>query len=263
MISLNLTWLLIHIENFLLVLMRVSILMFFLPPLNSRFIPVQLKVYTVLVLSLILTPVVERFLPPFPASLWEAAQMLISEFVLGLTLFLVVHFLFAGIEMAGQLVGMQMGFGMVTMIDPQAEGQSSLLSGFLYLTAVVLFFVVNGHHLLLRVLVQSFHLVPMDTRFPNPAPLPQTIITMGAQMFVVAIKLLAPVLVALFLIQVALGLVAKTVPQIHILIFSFPLTIGLGLLFLAATLTLLSPYLAGQFHELGLNLDRILRVMQG
>lgn len=259
----SVAWLLVHFESFLLVLLRVSVLLLFLPLWDSQMIPVQIKVYSVLVISLMLTPVVLGALPPFPSSIWEGGRVLITEFLLGLTLSLTVRFLFAGIRMAGQLVGVQMGFGMVTLIDPQSEGQGSLLSGFMYLAALVLFLVVNGHHLLLRALVKSFLLVPVGFHSPNFASLPQTIIGLGGQMFIMAVKLLAPIMVVLFLIQVALGLVAKTVPQVQVLFVSFPLTIGLGLLFLAALLPLLTPYLVGHFQGLELVLDRVLRTLHG
>ncbi|MDD3579432.1 MAG: flagellar biosynthetic protein FliR [Desulfobacca sp.] len=256
-------WLLANFQSFVLVLMRVSVFLFFLPIWNSRMIPTTIKVGTILVISLLLTPVVQGYLPSFPASIWAGGGILFTELMLGLTFSLIVSFVFEGIKMAGGLVGIQMGFGMVTLIDPQAGGQTPLLADFLYLAALVLFLIINGHHLILRALVDSFVQIPMGAQLDGFLKLPQAIIHLGSQMFVLAVKLLAPIMVALFLIQVALGLVAKTVPQVQILFISFPLTIGLGLLFLSITLPLLTPYLVSQFQGLGSILNRVMVTING
>ncbi len=252
-----------HLEAFLLVFLRVSVLVPFFPLWDSRMIPAQIKVFALLVLALVLTPVVQPYLPGFPRNLGEWGLLLFKEFFLGLVVFLCIRFLFAGVQLAGELVGIQMGFGFVTIVDPQSDGQASLFSGLLYWLAVLLFLAVDGHHYLLRLLTDSFKLLPPGGALPDLAALPGVLIPQGSQIFSLGIKLLAPVLVVIFLIQVSLGLVARTVTQIQVMLISFPLTIIAGLFFLGLTIPLIIPLLNDRFTKLAPALAGLLRLLQG
>lgn len=252
-----------HFETFALVFLRVSVLVLFFPLFDSRMIPTQIKVFAVLVLSLVLTPVVQPLVPAWPRHPGEWVILLGKEACLGVIVFLGIHFVFAGVQIAGELAGIQMGFGFASIVDPQAEGQSSILGVILNWVAVLLFLAVDGHHFLLRMLVESFTLVPLGGNLPDLSRLPQVMISQGAQMFSVGFKMLAPVLAVIFLIQVALGLMARTVTQIQVMLISFPLTIILGLFFLALTLPLAIPFLNQRFTGMAESLGTYLRLLQG
>lgn len=245
-------------QNFLLVALRTSCLLIFCPPWDSRLIPVQVRLFSILGLSLVLTPVVSPWLPAFPAN-WSAGVLLVlREFLIGLGFGLVFRFLFAGIQMAGNLVAIQMGFGMATVIDPQTQAQNTFLSELLVIFATLLFLVVNGHHVILRLLAQSFQEVPLAAGISLPGSLFAYVPGLGRLMYNLALQLLAPVLALLFLTQVCLGLVARAVPQIQVMIVGFPLTIALGLFFLSATLMITGPVLVDQFGSLEISLTQIL-----
>jgi flagellar biosynthetic protein FliR len=256
-------WLWANAESFILVLMRVGVLLFFFPFWDNRAIPKQIKVFMVLVIAVTLTPVVQSYLPSFPGTVWEAGLLLIKEFLLGLTLAIIIQIIFSGVLLAGELVGVQMGLGMAGILDPQMGGRSSLIASFASWIALLLFITMNGHHYLLRVLVESFERVPMGGQLPDWPRLPETIMRLSGQIFVIAITFLAPVLVVHFLSQVALALLSKAVPQVQIMIVSFPLTILLGVFFLTTTLSLTIPYLDGRFRGLTAVMDKVLRLMQG
>ncbi|MEJ2071223.1 MAG: flagellar biosynthetic protein FliR [Syntrophobacterales bacterium] len=245
-------------QNFLLVSLRAGCLLLFVPPWDSRLIPTPIRLFSVLGLSLALTPVVASSLPPFPATWGAWVILVLREFLLGLGWGLVFHFLFAGIQMAANLVAIQMGFGMATVLDPQTQAQNTLLAKMLVLFATLIFLTMNGHHVLLRLLVQSFQEVPMKAGLSLPSSLFVYVPSLGRLMFNLAVQLLAPVLALLFLTQVALGLVARTVPQIQIMIVGFPLTIALGLFFLSFTLMMAGPALVDQFVSLKHPLAQIL-----
>ena len=245
-------------QNFLLVSLRAFCLLYFCPPWDSSFIPAMIRVFSILGLSLALTPVVSPCLPPFPASWNGGVFLVIREFLIGLGFGLVFRFVFAGIQMAGNLVAIQMGFGMATLLDPQTQAQNTLLAELLVLVATLVFLAMNGHHALLRLLAQSYQEVPLETSISLPGSLFAYVPNLGRLMYSLAVQLLAPVLALLFLTQVALGLVARSVPQIQVMIVGFPLTIALGFFFLSLTLMVAGPVLVDQFAALKMPLTHII-----
>ncbi|MFZ2088258.1 MAG: flagellar biosynthetic protein FliR [Desulfobaccales bacterium] len=245
-------------QNFLLTTLRVGCILYFCPPWDSRRLPMQIRAFSILGLSLALTPVVSPFLPPFPDT-WSAGALLVMrEFLIGLGCGLVFRFLFAGIQMAGNLVALQMGFGMATLLDPQTQAQNTILAEMLVLLATLIFLAAYGHHAILRLLVRSFQEVPLSTSISLPGSLFAYIPSLGRLMYTLAVQLLAPVLALLFLTQLALGLVARAVPQIQVMIVGFPLTIALGLFSLSITLMMTGSVLVDQFTEINIPLARIL-----
>ncbi len=245
-------------QNFLLVTLRTGCLLYFCPPWNSRLIPLPVKVYSILGLSLALTPVVSPYLPPFPSCWTEGVVLVIREFLMGLGCGLVFRFLFAGIQMAGDLVAIQMGFGVATLFDPQTQAQNTFLAELMMLLATLIFLTMNGHHDLLLLLTRSFQEVPLTTAVQLPESLYPLLLHLGRLMCHLAVQLLAPVVALLFLTQLALGLIARAVPQIQIMFVSLPLTIAMGLLFFSLTLMVAGPALVDQFTALKIPLSRML-----
>jgi flagellar biosynthesis protein FliR len=252
--------LILNWQNFVLVSLRTGCLLYFCPPWDSHLIPVPVKVFSILGLSLALTPVVSPFLPSFPSTWSDGVLLVMREFLMGLGFGLVFRFLFAGVQMAGDLVAIQMGFGMATLLDPQTQAQNTLLAELLVLLATLIFLTMNGHHAVLRLLTQSFQEVPFATSFLLPKNLFAFIPNLGRLMYNVSVQLLAPVLALLFLTQLALGLVARAVPQIQVMLVGFPLTIALGLFFLSLTLMVAGPALVDQFIALKAPLEQTLTV---
>lgn len=161
------------------------------------------------------------------------------EIMAGLILGLTTNFIFYGVEMAGQLVGIQMGFGIVAVLDPMTETQVSIIAQLQYLFAILIFLSLNGHHFLLEGLARSYLAAPLGG-VTLPSGLLGIVVELSGNIFVAAFKIAAPAMAALFLTEVALGIIARTVPQMNIFIVSFPLTIGVGLLALALSWPLLS-----------------------
>ncbi len=249
--------------NFLLVVLRAGCLLVFWPVWDSRIIPGQVRLFSLLVISLALTPVAAPFLPPFPASWSEVLGLVLQEFLLGLSLGLLGRFLLAGAQMAGHLLSVQMGFGLVTLIDPQSRDQTTVIADLFLALATLVFLAIDGHHFLLRLLVLSFQEAPMGRPFALPQKLLLDLPGFGALMYKLAVMLVAPVLAALFLAQVAMGLLARAVPQIQVMILSFPLTIALGLLILSFTLTMTGPSLVDHFANLKAPLHQVLQAWRG
>ncbi len=243
-----LNWSISQFEIFLLILIRVSPVLFMMPLFNTRNLPTLLKIGLALTVSLVVWPVVRMetsvsFFDPLSFGF-----VLVGELMIGFILGLSVKLLFAGVQMAGELLGFQMGLAMAQIIDPQSGVNASLLSQFYDIAALLVFLSVDGHHWFFRALTQCFHLLPLGDLMLREG-LYQHILTLSGKMFVIAFKMVAPVMAILIFIQIALAIVARTVPQINLLVSSFPLTIGLGLVFLGLSLDLLLPYLKGLFNE--------------
>jgi flagellar biosynthetic protein FliR len=243
-------WSLLQFQALVLILMRVSPILFMMPVFSSRSLPNLLKAGLTLTVSLILLPLVQldpRLLPSEPI---QFGILMAAELMIGLILGLSVKIIFTGIQMSGELAGFQMGLSLASVMDPQSEVNAPILSQFLYLVSLVVFLAVDGHHWFFRALYQSFLLLaPGEIHLQEG--LYRHFLGLLTSLFVVAIKIAAPVIAVLIFTQIGLGILAKAVPQINILITSFPLTLGIGLLFLALSIELILPYLKNLFQQTG------------
>lgn len=248
-----------QMHGFVWILMRLSILFALLPLFGARNVPMLWKAGFSFVLAIVILPVAPP--PPrLPDTLPEFLLGLASEFMLGLILAFVVRLVFAAVQLAGQFMAFQMGLSMSSAMDPATGVRSTTLSQFLYLLTVLVFFSIDGHHLLVRAIAASFELVPPNGFQPEEA-LCGVVVKASSQMFVVALKIAAPIMIALFLSNLCLGIVARTVPQVNILMIGFPINITLGLVIFGLTLRGLPPFLGTLTRSMGALLEHLLRLM--
>jgi flagellar biosynthetic protein FliR len=246
-------WITLNYKIFLLVLLRVSTLLFLMPIFGSRTLPMPLKAAMSMVLAMLLTPVVPVSAELFPASAAGMVFMAAGELFMAMTLALCIRMVFAGLQIAGQMVGIQMGLSVANVMDPQTGVQSVIVAQFAYMITLLLFLAAGGHHAILRVLEESFEILPPGQLVLSRS-LYNIVMAMAKEMFILSIKLMAPVMGILLLSQVALGILAKLVPQINMLIVSFNLNVALGLFFFGLTLQFFWPVL-------GRSLDKAVRLM--
>jgi flagellar biosynthetic protein FliR len=225
-------------EAFFLILIRVSVILIMFPFFNAQVIPVLVKVGLALVITVILYPVINSKTGPFPHTVWGMAQLVLSEFIIGMILGLLVQMFFEGVRIMGQLVGFQTGFAITNILDPQSGMQVSILANMAYLVAMALFLILNGHHILLSAMRQSFEIINVGSLGLN-RQVYQTIVVTSGDMFSIAIKIGAPAIAALLFTKVAFGLITKLMPQMNIMIVAFPVQIVIGLLFFGISLTVL------------------------
>ena len=229
--------------SLLLTIMRVSIVMFMLPIFSTNNIPVQVKAAASLVLSLGVWPHLSLSAAAMPAHPFDVGLMVLGEAVMGLVLGMAVNFLFMGIQSGGELLGYQMGFTMINFADPLSGNQTGASAFFLWMVAALVFLTLDGHLHMIKGFATSFALVPPGGLFLGRVVLDQ-VLYLAAQMFVLALQIAAPVMVALFLVEVTLGLMARTSPQIHIMEFGFPLKIGVGFFFLGLLMSIMADRIA-------------------
>lgn len=228
--------------SLLLTMMRVSIVMFMLPVFSTANIPSQVKAAITLVFSLGVWPHLGLSAAAMPAHPFDVALMMLGEMVLGLVLGMAVNFLFMGIQAGGELLGFQMGFTMINFADPLTGNQTGATAFFLWMVALLVFLGLDGHLYMIKGFAASFALVPPGGLFLGTTVLWQ-VLHLAAQMFVLALKIAAPVMVALFLVEVTLGLVARTSPQIQIMEFGFPIKVGVGFFFLGLLMVIMADHI--------------------
>ncbi len=239
-----------------MIMMRVGPLLFFMPVTGSRSVPPQVKILLTVATALILLPIVPVKAGQLPLTIPGILVFILSELVFAGILAVFSRMVFDTVQLAGQMVGIQMGMGMAGVMDPQFGVQVSLIGQLWNLLAILIFLSISGHHLYFTTLSDSFSWVAPGTLFITKATF--TGLMQGAShMFLMAVKIMAPASAAVFFSHVAMGIIAKTVPQIPILIVGMPLNIAVGLIFVGLSLTYFMPLMISQFEMLGRLLPKL------
>ncbi len=244
----------------MLIFLRVAAIVFSAPVLDTNTIPAVFKAGLALAVSILLLPAVDTVVTVKDLSLMTFVIGVFSEIAIGVTIGLSVKLLFAGIQLAGQIVGYQMGFAVANVVDPATSAQIPILAQFYNLTAMLVFLAINAHHLFFSALVDSYTILPPLSMHISPQ-LVGMMMRLAANMFVVAVKVGAPLIAVMLMVSVALGMVARTVPQIHIFIVAMPLKIVIGLVFLLMVSPYLTAYLIDLFSSYQVTLFDLIRLM--
>lgn len=239
--------------NFLFIFARLSAAVIALPVFGARGVPAPAKIGLAALLSLIVLPLQQNVeLSPAAAAastnVLVFASVLGSEVMIGLAIGVAISLIFAGLEMASSLVGVQMGFGLQGVIDPLSGGQGGVLDPFFQLLVTLTFFAINGHHMVIQGLLHTFEVVP-----PGAADISliagDRVAPFFTALLTVAIRVALPVTGALILTDLAMGLAARTTPQMNVLVVGFPAKIGVGLVVLAASTPMIAAFTASVFTD--------------
>jgi flagellar biosynthetic protein FliR len=215
---------------FILVLIRVGGIVSTAPIFGSSNIPAQIKIVVIIIFSLIIQP----FTPTLgiqPTQLHEFVLLVFSELMIGVTLGMVGKFLFAAVEFAGTMTGFQMGLSIANVFDPQSMQQVSLVSRLESIIASLVFLAIDGPAMVVQAMVRSYEVLPVGQAGMNDGLMGE-LVRLSAGVFTIGFQLGAPLIVALLLANVVLGLLSRSVPQIQIFVVGFPLTLLLGFVFL-------------------------------
>lgn len=167
-----------------------------------------------------------------------ALGTLVQQIVVGLAMGFAVRLVFAALEVAGELIGLQMGLNFASFFDPASNAQISAISRFFVQIGTLMFVVINGHLLLLMALVKSFESFPVDGNFMESLAR-MRIHEMGAAVFASAFWIALPMIAMLLFVNLALGIISRVAPQMNIYAVGFPVTLTVGLIGIVATLPML------------------------
>jgi len=185
-----------------------------------------------------------------------------KEVAVGLVMGFLAAMMFAAIQMAGAYVDLQVGFGFANVVDPMMKQHNAVIAQLYNLCATLLFLAVNGHHLMIRGLADSFAVLPLGamTMAPNATA---GVMQLFVVLFMAALKIGAPVVGAIFLTDVALGILARTVPQLNVFVVGLPAKLTVGMLAVFAVLPVAFVVMTGLFGGLERDLIRLLRYIGG
>lgn len=229
----------VRFRIFMLVLARISVFLFLFPIFSSPTFPGPLKLGFALVMTLLFYSVVPVDVGRFPEDVFSFGLLIGAEVFVGMTLGIVLRVFFAGVQLAGQMIGFQMGFAMINVLDPQTGGNVSIMDQLGYWVCLVIFLMLNGHHMVIMSLIDSFDLVPVGGFVLHPAVTPK-ILAISGGIFLMAIKVSAPVVAALFFVSVGFGLISKFSPQMNVMIVAFPVKIAVGLVMFGITIQVIA-----------------------
>ncbi|MFN0118801.1 MAG: flagellar biosynthetic protein FliR [Elusimicrobiota bacterium] len=229
-----------NIEYFLPVLVRVSGLFLFTPFFNGKMIPMLVKVGASIGLSFIVFSVM-KWDVVLPDSSVGYSMLLINESMVGFVMGTFLGVLFAGVQAAGNIIGYQIGFSMVSSYDPNF-GQMEVISQLKSLLAMTLFILMNGHHKLIEAMAKSYEVIPLGQALFSPA-LVFKLVGSGGLIFDLALKVGAPVIVTLWMSSICLAILNRMIPQMNIFMIDFPVRISIGLMSLSLSL----PFISNQF----------------
>jgi len=225
--------------GFVFVLVRTAGILSALPIIGTRMVPMRIKAGLVIAVAMVFAPLVGSRVVPEILEPISLAVGLTAELIIGIVLGFATRLLMAAVEMAGSIMGLQLGFAVAVQLDPVNQVEVPVLGSFLTVLMTILYFVVDGHHLIIFALGSSFTLIP-----PFGAHLSASVVADGAMlmddMFALALKLTLPIMASTFLVYLVLGIIGRVMPQMNILFTAFPITIGVGLMILGLGLPLFS-----------------------
>ena len=246
--------------SFVWPLARILGLIMVAPLFGHRSVPRQVKVGLGVFLAIIVSPT----LPPLPDVLlgsWQGLHILVQQLLIGIALGFVMRVVFAAFEMAGEIVGLQMGLGFASFFDPQSAGQTLVLSRFFNLLAMLVFLAVNAHLLVVALLAESFATLPISTA-PLTAEGFRGVASFGATLFVIGLQIALPLIAVLLMVNLALGILTRSAPQLNIFAIGFPVTLGVGLIVLDFSMPYFAPQMEAAIRQALAAADTILRALR-
>lgn len=248
------------IDVFLLVFVRVSGLFVVAPIFGRRNLPAYFKIGFSFMLALILINVIKMPNLDYYNNIYRYTFLVIEEFLVGITIGYVSYLVFTAIYLAGQLIDMQIGFSIVSVMDPLSNLQVPLTSNLYFILCMLIFLMFDGHHALIRALYESFNLIPPGTAIFGTNLL-HDIIRVFGDMFLLAFKISAPILAAILVTDVALGVISRAVPQVNVFVLGMPLKIIIGLIVIIITLPVFGSLIKGMIGSMNSEMFNFMKSM--
>lgn len=230
------------------------------PIYNHQAIPAVVKVFISLVISYIIflsanTPKIQ-----IEMNLVWLAVNVVKEIISGLIIGFSINMIFYAVSMAGSLIGFDIGLSMSQVFNPVDGMGSNVIEEMLYFLAILVFFMIDGHHHLIRALVYSFTVIPIGLYTIN-RNVYDTFMILTTSIFVIAVKIASPILVSYFLINVAEGILSRIIPQMQVFFVTYPVKLGVGFIMLATLVPLYVYLIRAYLYEFEERLYSLIRIM--
>ena len=213
---------------------------------NAR-IPQTVQLSLGVMMAMAIAPLVPALPATDPAS-WAGLLILAKELITGVAMGIAMRIVFAAVEMAGEISSLTMGLGFASFFDPMSQGRSSAISQFLVWIATLAMLVANVHLLLLEALAESFFTLPIAADAFHGGGFWE-LATWGARIFSAGLQLAMPLVAALLIVNVALGILTRAAPQLNLFGIGFPITLSAGFLVLMIGLPYLATPMMNLLHQ--------------
>ncbi|MBF0497001.1 MAG: flagellar biosynthetic protein FliR [Deltaproteobacteria bacterium] len=248
-----------HIETFLLIFFRIAAVLFVSPIIGAKSVPSRTKIGLAILITFILMPVVN--IPTLKTNVFALVVGLIGEVMIGALIGLTVQFVLAAVELAGQIMGFQMGLSIVSAFDPMTNAQSSVIGNFQNMIATLFFLCFNAHHVFLTGFAESFIMIPPLTVSLSGAT-SSVLMDLFTKMLILSIKFSAPVMAMNLFLNVVLGVLGRTAPQMNIFMLGLPIQIAGGLVAIALATPIFNYVLNNSMSELSGQIQTMLRSLR-
>ena len=219
-------------EIFLLVVVRISGIFIFSPFFSSQNVPTIMKIGLTFTFGFLLAL-------SLPGGIEIADQsmviLIVKEFMIGLIIGFIAYAFLTSFYVLGQVIDMKIGFGMANVFDPQNKIQVPLMGNFYYIIAFLFLLMLDGHHIIIKALIDSYDFIPIGT-FSYSEDVLDIIVNSLAQAFDIGFRLSFPIVAIIFLTDILLGIMAKAIPQMNVFVVGMPLKVFIGLAVILVTM---------------------------
>ncbi|MEI3597135.1 MULTISPECIES: flagellar biosynthetic protein FliR [unclassified Oceanobacillus] len=247
----------------ILLLVFVRLLSFFIviPLFSYRTIPMPFRIGFSFFLALILFQTIDTSILALDHTY---IFLVVKEALVGLLIGLIAFIIVSALQVAGGFVDFQMGFAIANVVDPQTGAQSPLTGQYFYMIALLFLLAVDGHHLIIDGIFTSYEFVPIDAYLPlHEESIAEFIIQAFNYMFIIAFQMAIPIVGTLFLVDIALGIIARTVPQLNVFVVGLPLKIFVSFMAILIFLALFMTAVENLFGTMLQTMRQLLRIFGG
>lgn len=210
------------------------------PILGNKQIPVRVKVGLSALLTIIIAPTIGE-MPLVTIGSPQGLLIMIQQVIIGVAMGFTMRLIFTAVEMAGELAGLQMGLGFASFYDPVNASHSPIIAQWLGMIAALAFLAMNGHLHMLSALAESFRTLPVGLAMPSQGL--YEVVGWGGSIFAYALQISLPILAALLITNIALGILTRAAPQLNLFAIGFPITLAIGFFVLALSIPYFIPLL--------------------
>ncbi len=249
-----------YLANLFLVFVRVGAMLFSAPLLSGRTVPATLKIGLAGLLAFLLIPVNQGHFAEVPLAWVPLSLLVLKEIGVGVMVGFVANLVFAGMQLAGQFLGIEMGFSLANVIDPLFSQSISLMDQLYTILAGLVFLAIDGHQMLILAIQQTLDMIPLGA-FEMTGPVVNQLVELVGGIFLIGLRITLPVTAALLLSDIALGLMARTVPQMNVFVVGLPVKIFVGFVIVVLTMPALGALTGGLFRSNMMDLSNLLKLV--
>ena len=236
--GMDLQWIVTLLVQFLVSSLRIGAFMISSPMFGARWMPLKIRIIMSFMLSMSIAGQVELVDVEIITSL-PGIMIMATEITIGLAAGLILTIWFAGALLAGEKIASTAGLGFAAQVDPSTGGQTPVVSQILYLFLTVIFLSLDGHLIVIRIMLESYSMLPLG-HVPDMGVLVEAGISAAGSMFFVGAIIMLPVAIILLMINVSIGVITRSAPQLNLFSFGFPISmlgVFIVLYFSAGTLS--------------------------